>query len=148
MEVHHPDSSDILWNILKYIGTGFVSITSMFFLWVFGRYKSQHELMYSLYLDNTGKSALTLSTKLEEEEKRKDEEFKHLINRVIELEENYQKLESKIDKIEEFKAHFDQIVTEMILEEQLVPKINIDIKIDLSEILFAVQCKIDFILLE
>lgn len=40
----------------------------------------------------------------------------------------------EIDKIEEFKAHFDQIVTEMILEEHLVPKINIDIKIDLSEI--------------
>lgn len=40
----------------------------------------------------------------------------------------------EIDKIEEFRAHFDQIVTEMILEEQLVPKINIDIKIDLSEI--------------
>ncbi|MCP9755640.1 single-stranded-DNA-specific exonuclease RecJ [Lacihabitans sp. CCS-44] len=40
----------------------------------------------------------------------------------------------EIDKIDEFKALFDQIVTEMILEEQLVPKINIDIKIDLSEI--------------
>ncbi|MBP8155624.1 MAG: single-stranded-DNA-specific exonuclease RecJ [Leadbetterella sp.] len=40
----------------------------------------------------------------------------------------------EIDKIDEFRAHFDQIVTEMILEEQLVPKINIDIKIDLSEI--------------
>ncbi len=40
----------------------------------------------------------------------------------------------EIDKIEEFKAHFDQIVNEMILEEQLIPKINIDIKIDLSEI--------------
>lgn len=112
MEVHHPDSSDILWNILKYIGTGFVSITSMFFLWVFGRYKSQHELMYSLYLDNTGKSALTLSTKLEEEEKRKDEEFKHLINRVIELEENYQKLESKIDKIEESNEKIEDAVDE------------------------------------
>jgi single-stranded-DNA-specific exonuclease len=40
----------------------------------------------------------------------------------------------EIDKIDEFRAHFDQIVTEMILEEQLIPKINIDIKIDLSEI--------------
>ena len=40
----------------------------------------------------------------------------------------------EIDKIDEFRAHFDQIVTEMILEEQLIPKVNIDIKIDLSEI--------------
>lgn len=40
----------------------------------------------------------------------------------------------EIEKIDEFRAHFDQIVNEMILEEQLVPKINIDIKIDLSEI--------------
>ena len=40
----------------------------------------------------------------------------------------------EIDKIDEFRAHFDQIVNEMILEEQLVPKINIDIKIDLFEI--------------
>ena len=40
----------------------------------------------------------------------------------------------EIDKIDEFRAHFNQIVNEMILEEQLIPKINIDIKIDLSEI--------------
>lgn len=40
----------------------------------------------------------------------------------------------EIDKIDEFRAQFDQIVNEMILEEQLVPKINIDIKLDLSEI--------------
>jgi single-stranded-DNA-specific exonuclease len=40
----------------------------------------------------------------------------------------------EIEKIDEFRAHFDQIVNEMILEEQLVPKINIDIKIDLAEI--------------
>jgi single-stranded-DNA-specific exonuclease len=40
----------------------------------------------------------------------------------------------EIDKIDEFRAYFDEIVNEMILEEQLIPKINIDIKIDLSEI--------------
>lgn len=40
----------------------------------------------------------------------------------------------EIDKIDEFRTHFDQIVTEMILEEQLIPKINIDINIELSEI--------------
>jgi single-stranded-DNA-specific exonuclease len=40
----------------------------------------------------------------------------------------------EIDKIDEFKAHFDAVVNEMILEEHLIPKINIDINIDLSEI--------------
>ena len=40
----------------------------------------------------------------------------------------------KIDKIDEFRTYFDEIVKEMITEEQLIPKINIDIKIDLAEI--------------
>jgi single-stranded-DNA-specific exonuclease len=40
----------------------------------------------------------------------------------------------EIEKIDEFRAYFDGIVSEMILEEQLMPKINIDIKIDLAEI--------------
>lgn len=102
----HSDH-DLFIDILKYIATGFISITSMFFLWVFGKYKKQHEEMYSAHLDITGKSAIQLNSKLEEEKKEHREEFKHLINRVIELEDNYQKISNKLEEMEKLIVHKD-----------------------------------------
>jgi single-stranded-DNA-specific exonuclease len=39
-----------------------------------------------------------------------------------------------IDRIDEFKTAFNDVVTEMILEEQLIPKIKIDVNLPLSEV--------------
>ena len=110
-------------SVAIYIATGFVTIFTMFFLWVFGRYKTQHELMYSVYLDNTGSSAKQLNDKMEEEERFYRESVKNLRKRIVELEEGFQGVEEKIvqmyAKTEALIIHKDnnrEISTRAILE--------------------------------
>ncbi len=110
---------------------GFGSITSMFFLWVIGRFKGEHELMYKAYLDVTGKSASQLSVKLEEERKQQNSDLKILLSRIEELEDNYQSINGKLDHFQEKLVSFEDKMERLIVHKENNSKVSTGTMLDL-----------------
>ncbi len=107
MEAHDTSANDVVWDILKYIATGLLSIMSMVFLYIFGKYKNQHEQMYAVHQDRHGNSAIQLNNKLEEEKKEHLEDFDFLKKRVKQLEANYTKITSELNEVKKLIEHKD-----------------------------------------
>jgi len=79
----------VLWSAIKYIVIGICSVISMFFLWIFGKYRKEHELMYKLYLESNSHYAIELK-------ERESQERKEIIKKLQQVSDSINELKQKV----------------------------------------------------
>lgn len=102
--VNNADALDLIWETVKYIGIGILSIISMFFLWLLGKYRSEHEQMYLRYVEENGTKAKELAEKHNQEFAEiiaEIKEMKHQVNQLRQNQTNIGAFAKQLERIED-----------------------------------------------